>query len=251
MEIVIIGTGNTASVLGRKFKEAGHRIVQVFGRNGTAASELANMLAAEHTDRWDKIKEDADLYLLAVSDAAIEEVMKKLNLSKKTVVHTAASVSKDVLKNAAHYGIFYPLQSLRKEATSLPEIPLLIDAGDEKTLHLLKNLANSISEKVKVANDEERVKLHLAAVFSNNFVNHLYLMAEKYCVREGIDFRLLLPLIKETANRLDVLSPSQAQTGPAIRRDTPTIHKHLEVLNAYPQSKALYTLFTESIQEEG
>ena len=249
MEIVIIGTGNTASVLGRKFKEAGHRIVQVFGRNKTAASELANVLAAEHTDRWNKIKE-ADLYLLAVSDTAIEEVMSKLNLNEKTIVHTAASVSKDVLKNARHYGVFYPLQSLRKEATGLPEIPLLIDASDEKTLHLLKELANSISEKVKVVDDEERVKLHLAAVFSNNFVNHLYVMTEKYCVQEGVDFRLLLPLIKETANRLDVFSPSQAQTGPAIRCDTETIHKHLAALKAYPQWKALYTLFTESIQKE-
>jgi predicted dinucleotide-binding enzyme len=41
MDIVILGSGNVAAVLGRKFKAAGHNILQVISRNASAASSLA------------------------------------------------------------------------------------------------------------------------------------------------------------------------------------------------------------------
>jgi predicted short-subunit dehydrogenase-like oxidoreductase (DUF2520 family) len=248
MEIVIIGTGNTATVLGRKLKAAGHKIVQVFGRDTSAASQLAYELGTESTNYWNVVYRDADLYILAVSDIAIEEILEELQLPDKTIVHTAASVSKDVLKGSAHhFGVFYPLQSLKKELRHLPDIPIIIDANDDTTLKELETLAQSISDTVVEAGDEQRMKLHLAAVIVNNFVNHLYALAEAYCNNEGIDFTLLLPLIKETAERLDTISPSQLQTGPALRNDRTTVERHLALLNRYPRLKTIYETFTESI----
>ncbi|HEU0112007.1 MAG TPA: DUF2520 domain-containing protein [Flavisolibacter sp.] len=248
MQIVIIGTGNTATILARKLKEAGHNIVQVFGRDSKAASELAYELDTESTNYWNVVKKDADIYILAVSDIAIEEIMKELNLTSKTIVHTAASVSKNVLNKASdHYGVFYPLQSLRKEMKHLPDTPIIIDASDPHTHQELQQLAQTISNHVVEASDEQRLKLHLAAVFCNNFVNHLYAVAEMYCKREGLDFSILLPLIKETASRLDEMPPSESQTGPAIRNDTVTIQKHLELLKNYPDMQKLYSTLTESI----
>jgi len=250
MDIVIIGTGNTATVLGRKLRKAGHTIVQVFGRDSSKASELAYELDTESTTYWNIVNRKADLYILAVSDIAIEEVFHELQLSDKTVVHTAASVSKDVLKQGAeHYGVLYPLQSLKKDVAYLPEIPMIIDASDEKTLHMLDVLAHSISDRVVEADDETRVKLHLAAVMVNNFSNHLYALIEKYCRDEGLDFYLLQPLIRETASRLEIMPPAKSQTGPAIRGDYTTIEKHLALLNRYPQLKKIYELFSESISQ--
>ena len=250
MEIVIIGTGNTATVLGRKFKAAGHKIVQVFGRDSIAASQLAYELGTESTNYWNVVSRDADVYIVAVSDIAINEVLNELRLPDKTVVHTAASVSKDILKKASsHFGVFYPLQSLKKEQGYLPEIPVIIDASDEATLKEIDALAQSISEQVVEAGDKQRLKLHLAAVFCNNFVNHLYAITEAYCKKEGIDFGLLLPLIRETAAMLDDLPPSQSQTGPAIRHDHATIQKHLELLQEYPEMKKIYEWFSESIEK--
>jgi len=248
MEIVIIGTGNTATVLAHKLKKAGHHIVQVFGRDSMAASELAYELETDSTNYWNVVNREADIYILAVSDIAIEEVIKELHLPTSTIVHTAASVSKDVLKNAtSHYGVFYPLQSLKKGVKELPDIPVIIDASDEVTFRELEELAFSISDKVVAATDEQRVKLHLAAVFCNNFVNHIYALTANYCEKERIDFRLLLPLIEETAKRLQEISPAEAQTGPAIRNDRETIEKHLALLANYPSLQKLYALFTESI----
>jgi predicted short-subunit dehydrogenase-like oxidoreductase (DUF2520 family) len=250
MDIVIIGTGNTATVLGRKLKLAGHNIVQVYGRDTKAASELAYELDTESTNYWNVVNRDADIYLLAVSDIAIEEVMKELRLADKTIVHTAASVSKNILKTVSeHYGVFYPLQSLKKELGHSPDIPIIIDANDQETMQELEKLALSISSQVIEANDEVRMKLHLAAVFCNNFVNHLYALTEDYCKKENLDFNLLLPLIKETAARLVDMPASESQTGPAVRNDLSTIKKHKELLSGHPELKKIYELFTESISK--
>lgn len=248
MEIVIIGTGNTATILGRKLKAAGHNIVQIFGRDAKAASQLAYELDTESTNYWSVVNRNADVYILAVSDMAIAEVLHELQLPEKTIVHTAASVSKKILENeAGHYGVFYPLQTLKKNDPHLPDIPIIIDASDAETLHILENLAYTISGTVVEANDEQRQKLHLAAVFCNNFVNHIYTLMENYCRQEDIDFKLLIPLIQETALRIQTLSPAAAQTGPAMRNDQATIQKHEELLAHYPQLKAFYELFTKSI----
>jgi predicted short-subunit dehydrogenase-like oxidoreductase (DUF2520 family) len=248
MEIVIIGTGNTAAILGRKLKAAGHEIVQIFGRDSKAASDLAYELDTESTNYWNVVHKTAGLYILAVSDIAIEDVLRELRFSNQTVVHTAASVPKDVLKNASgHYGVFYPLQSLKKETRHLPDTPIILDASDVKTLQALEELAHSISDKVVHGDDDLRLKLHLAAVFCNNFVNHLYALAEQYCRREGIEFSLLLPLIEETALRMREISPSAAQTGPAVRQDLTTLDRHRELLKDYPELMRFYILFSDSI----
>lgn len=250
MDIVLIGTGNTAYVLGRKLKEAGHRIVQVYGREASAASQLAYVLDSESTNYWSVVNRSADLYLIAVSDIAIAEVVRELSLPDKTLVHTAASVSQNILQHrAGHYGVFYPLQTLKKDVEQLPDIPVIVDGDSEETKAKLLALAESISDKVLVAGDEERQKLHLAAVFCNNFVNHIYRLMYDFCAKENLDFNLLLPLIQESANRLTQMPPAQAQTGPALRGDTATLEKHLDLLKDYPQLKTFYELFTKSIQQ--
>jgi predicted short-subunit dehydrogenase-like oxidoreductase (DUF2520 family) len=248
MEIVIIGTGNTASILGHKLKAAGHTIAQIYGRNTEAASELAYELDSESTNYWSVVNRNADLYIIAVSDIAIDEIIRELNFPNKTVVHTAASVSKNVLYGASdHYGVLYPLQSLLKGSDRLPEVPIIIDASDEATFKELEAVAHTISDHVTTGSDEDRLKLHLAAVFCNNFVNHLYALMEDFCRKESISFNMLKPLIKETALRIDAISPAEAQTGPAIRQDSNTLQKHLHMLEAHPHLKAIYQLFTDSI----
>jgi predicted short-subunit dehydrogenase-like oxidoreductase (DUF2520 family) len=252
MDIVIIGTGNTATILGRKLKKAGHHIVQVFGRNASAASKLAYEFDTDSTNYWSVVKKDADVYLVAVSDDAITDVAKHLHVPGKVVAHTAGSVKQDVLKKTSHhYGVFYPLQSLRKDMSELPDIPIFVDGSDDKTKKTLESLAHSISgEKVAQAGDEARLKLHVAAVIVSNFTNHLYSLAEEYCKKEGLDFNQLIPLIEETAERIENISPKKVQTGPALRHDGETIQKHLKLLKDHPELKKIYELMTASIQSK-
>jgi predicted short-subunit dehydrogenase-like oxidoreductase (DUF2520 family) len=250
MRIVILGIGNVATVLGRMIREAEHEIVQVWGRSETGARNLADGLSAGYTTNLQSIDKGADLYLVAVSDSAIPAVADVLRLDRKLVVHTAGSVSKTVLKPcSSNYGVLYPLQSLRKEIPVLPVIPFLVDGNTGDDTALLMDFAKTLSADVQVAGDEDRLKLHVAAVIVSNFTNHLYVLAEDYCKEAGVNFKLLLPLINAIAGRLDQFSPSRLQTGPAIRNDGQTIESHLALLSDHPGLKEMYRLFTKSIQE--
>jgi predicted short-subunit dehydrogenase-like oxidoreductase (DUF2520 family) len=249
MKIVIIGTGNVATVFGKLLLRPGHRIIQVFGRNKARAGELARALGAAPCSEWNVLDRSADLYLLAISDKALYEMEQHIMLSGQLVVHTAGSVPKEVLqKISSRYGVLYPLQSLRKELEVMTEIPVLVDANTEEALAAVMDLARQISPNVTRASDEQRLKLHLAATIVNNFTNHLYAESEKFCLKENIPFHVLIPLVAETARRLEIISPALVQTGPAIRRDQVTIDKHLVMLENHPSLKKLYLLLTENIQ---
>lgn len=249
MRIVIIGTGNVATVLGRKFLAAEHEVIQVCGRNALRAAELADTLGTTFTTDIQQPDRTADLYIVVVSDAALPAVAAQLQLDKKLVVHTAGSVSKNILSTCSkNYGVLYPVQSLRREINILPEIPFLVDGNTEDDLALITDFACSLSNQVQRADDEHRLKLHVAAVIVSNFTNHLYALAQAYCLQEKTDFNMLLPLITAIADRLYQYAPADVQTGPAIRNDTPTIQKHLELLQPHESLKALYELFTHSIQ---
>lgn len=248
MEIVIIGSGNAATVLGRQLKAAGHTIAEVCGRNRDAVTTLAKELGASSCFDMQQIKPNAGFYLVAIADNALNGIEKVLQLPGRLVAHTAGSVSKDVLKKVSDtYGVFYPLQSLRKEMAEAPPIPLFIDAGDETSRHKLHVLAASVSNMVTDAGDEQRRQLHLAAVLVNNFTNHLYVLAASYCARHQLDFKLLLPLMTETVNRLQEHSPREVQTGPAARNDVVTIQRHLDMLKDDPALRHLYEWMSEDI----
>src|ERR1700693_6634290 len=154
MKIVIIGSGNVAYVLGRKMLLAGHVIKQIISRNKEHASALGGELGCGYTSTFEEINKDSDFYIIAISDSSLREMDKKLFLDKKLIVHTAGSVPKDVLKNVSrNYGVLYPLQSLRKEIKSMPEMPLLVDANTADNLTLIYDFAKSISDSVTIAGD--------------------------------------------------------------------------------------------------
>ena len=248
MNVLLIGSGNTATVLGKLITNAGHRIVQVWSRNQNHADELANQLNAEAINSLNDLTADAEICIMAVSDLVIPEIADQLRLQKKVLVHTAGSVSKEVLKNSSpNYGVLYPLQSLNKNMTSLPETPILIDGSSDDVKALLIDFASSFSPKVSLADDETRMQMHLSAVIVSNFSNHLYALMEGYCTQQQLNFQLLHPIIAEVANRLVSGTAYDLQTGPARRGDDSTIQKHLHMLKEDPKLQKLYQIFTESI----
>lgn len=248
MNITIIGSGNVATVLGRLLAGSGYRISQVLSRNMQHARALASELSADAISSVDELSPGSEIYIVAVTDDYLREISSWLKLNGQLVVHTAGSVELEVLKKtSSNYGVFYPLQSLRKELDTIPGIPLLIDANTEQGKSKLFSLAHSISDIVWNANDEERKKLHLAAVMTNNFSNHLYALAEEFCKKEGVEFGMLYPLLSETVRRLKDDSPQNLQTGPAARNDIQTIEKQRDMLDAYPRLQKLYDFFTKSI----
>lgn len=248
MQIVIIGSGNTATVISKLLLANGFQISQVVSRNIKHAQILANELNCNAVDFSSPMDEKADIYLIAVSDKVIHEVVNYIPKNNKLILHTAGSVSKNVLETVSNqFGVLYPLQSLRKEIDKIPDIPFLVDGNNEVVVEMIMQIGKKISNHVDIANDEKRLKLHLSAVMVNNFTNHLYTMAADYCKKEQLEFDLLKPLIFETANRLKNVHPNDVQTGPAIRNDSDTIEQHEKLLENYPELKELYIYFTKQI----
>jgi predicted short-subunit dehydrogenase-like oxidoreductase (DUF2520 family) len=250
MKVVMIGSGNVATVLGGKAAAAGHDLVQVVARSPEPAARLAGDWGCAYTTRWEEVDPTADIYIVAISDRGLEGLGNVLSLPGRLVVHTAGAVALSaLLPVSTHCGVLYPLQSLKAAVRPYPEIPLLVDAHRPEDLPTIRAFAETLSRQVQTAGDGDRLKLHLAAVLTNNFSNFLYTLADDFCYREGIDFSLLQPLIQETADRLRRFPPGEMQTGPAVRGDKATSERHLKLLSNYKIAKELYSLFTIKIEE--
>ncbi|MCU0382248.1 MAG: DUF2520 domain-containing protein [Chitinophagaceae bacterium] len=248
-DIVLVGTGHVATVLGRLCRQAGHRVLQVYGRNLEAAGELAAELGAEALVSPAALDDRADMCIVAISDAALPSLGNWMPKRPYPVVHTAGSVSMEVLSGISEQiGVLYPLQSLRKDQPGIPEIPFMVQGNSKDTEHLLRSFARSLSGLVHHAGEEERRRMHLAAVFTSNFFNHLATLARQYCRDNDVDFQMLLPLLLETVGRMEWEDPANLQTGPAIRNDQPTIDRHVSMLQDRPHMQRIYQLMTDSIR---
>ena len=245
IRIVLIGFGNVAQHLLQAFAQSDAiEVIQLFARNKEKASLLLD--STKITDNLATLKE-ADLYIIAISDNAIAEVAKQLHFQNKLVVHTSGSVSIDALCATNRKGVFYPLQTFSKnKEVNFKEIPICIEAENLEDYKLLETIAKSISDKVFSIDSNQRKALHVSAVFVCNFVNHLYKIGNDICDANGIPFEILQPLILETANKITMLSPNEAQTGPAKRKDTQTINAHLQFLSDNNQQE-IYKILTKSI----
>jgi predicted short-subunit dehydrogenase-like oxidoreductase (DUF2520 family) len=250
MIVTIIGTGNVATVLSKLILSKGHNILQIYGRTNESAKTLADHVHAEAIIDVEKLNLNADIYIVCVADKAIEIITKKLHVNNKLLLHTAGSVKKEILQNSSsNFGVLYPIQSIRKDMNLEIKIPFLIDANNVESLNQLEKFAKSISNDVTSGNDVQRLNLHIAAVFANNFVNYMYVQSAIICEENNLEFTLLQPLIEETALRLKTNHPKDVFTGPAIRKDTTTIQKHQQALAQQPKLLELYNSITKMIME--
>jgi predicted short-subunit dehydrogenase-like oxidoreductase (DUF2520 family) len=249
MRIVLIGAGNIATHLGKALARNNQQIVQVFSRTEIHAIDLASQLECPYTTEIRDLILDADLYLIAVKDSAIQPLLETEFFKTRFIVHTSGSVPISVFESfCSNYGVFYPLQTFSKETSlDFKGIPILIEANTKENHSMLEKLAALLSEKILSVSSEERLWIHLAAVFANNFVNHFYYIAGQLLKDHDLDFNLLKPLILETATKAVLNSPGAGQTGPAVRKDNQVMELHLKILSQYPEWERLYQLISENI----
>ncbi len=247
--IAMIGAGNVSFHLTKAFFKAGKNIVQIFGRNTDNGNSLAESVSAEFITDLSNLTIDADLYIVSVPDNVLIEVLDKINIPNKLIVHTSGTSEIEILKNTSgNYGVFYPLQTFTKtKNVDFKNIPVCIEANNKTNLYLLSILAKSISDDVKEITSEQRIILHVAAVFACNFSNYLYTIADEILEEHNLSFDLIKPLIQETAEKIQTHKPSYAQTGPAKREDYQTIETHLKALSKFPEFKDIYEILSKKI----
>ncbi len=245
-KIALIGCGNVATNMGIALQQKGYSISIVYGHTKKNAQELSALLKCKWTTTPQEIK-DADIYLTALKDSVAREVWQQINFDNKLVLHTAGSLPANVLQPYTNnYGVIYPLMTLsQKRILDFTTIPLFIEANTPENLEKTRHIAHSISNIVQETDSETRGKIHLAAVWANNFTNYAYAVAGEILKKENIPFNTLLPLIDETARKVHDMTPIEAQTGPAIRMDQNIIKKHLSIME--DKEAELYKKISEGI----
>ena len=248
IKIVLLGAGNVGTHLCRALQnKEGLEIIQWYNRSlNSLEKELVPFAVTQNLN--DII--EADLYIISVSDTAIPAISKALEGKNGLIAHTAGSIPMEVLGAHQNHGIFYPLQTFSKQKeVDFNQIPLCLEANQPENLNLLKKVAQSLGGPVHLIDSAQRKALHVAAVFVNNFTNHLYTIGEELCKAHKVPFSVLQPLIAETADKIKHLPPSAAQTGPAARGDQKILKDHLQYLTKESHQK-LYQLISASIQQQ-
>jgi predicted short-subunit dehydrogenase-like oxidoreductase (DUF2520 family) len=251
-KIALIGTGNVAWHLALAFENVGHVITDVYSRKKENATDFSKALYhAEPTDALDFSKSTAEIFIMAVSDDAIESIAQNLQLPPNSILaHTSGAAGLNQLgySNTENTGVFYPLQTFSKnKKVSIDHVLLCIEGSNNDTSSRITDLAKSITSNVQLIDSKKRKSIHLAAVFACNFANHMFTLSKEIMNHQGLDFELLKPLIAETLNKSLEVGPENAQTGPAKRNDLETLDKQHKALENDPEVAELYRLISQHI----
>ena len=250
-DFCFIGAGNLATKLSLALKNNGFNITQVYSKTLQSAENLAKKLGSSFTNSVSEINTNADLFIVALKDDVIEDVLSKINFQNKLIIHCAGSLPLFVLaKYSSNFGVLYPLQTFSKNRdVNFEEIPLFVEANSKKNEEIILSIADKISNTATILNSEKRQMLHVSAVFACNFVNYFYTIAADLLESSGIAFEVLRPLIMETAEKVMNMEPEEAQTGPALRFDKKIMEKHMELLNSNKDYQELYMSVSKGIFE--
>ncbi len=252
LPVFLIGSGNLATHLSIALNNKGLHFESVWSRNIENAKILSEKIKTNYTNNISELFKKQAIYLICVPDNNINNVAKQLNSSNSILIHTSASTNISVLKKYnANSGVFYPLQTFSKNSTlvNFKNLPIFIEYSNSNVKNLLTNWSKLINAKLYKANSEKRLLIHVAAIFANNFTNHMLAISQELAIQNNIDFELFKPLINETFEKIKKMNPSKSQTGPAIRNDKITIKKHLKVLHNSPDFAKIYSFVSNNIKE--
>lgn len=248
MKIVIVGSGNVAESLAQAVAEAeGLELVQIFARNEERGRKVAELAQTE----WSGSSlAKADLYLISVSDNAVEAVAKSLPIPEGAVVaHTAGCCTLDALAPHEHRAVFYPFQTFSVgRKVDFKRGYIFVEGATNHALQVAEKVAHTLTENVLPADTARRAVIHLSGVFACNFANAMYANASEILAKEGLPFDIVAPVIEETAKKVvESKNPALSQTGPARRGDSQTLERHRKMLADEAQKRELYDKISEDI----
>ncbi len=249
LNFCFIGAGNLATHLSTALVKNGFNVTQVYSKTEQSAKMLAEKLQSSFTISSKEIDKTVDVYVVALKDDAIDEVLLQIDFQNKLVIHCAGSLPLSILgKYSSNTGVLYPLQTFSKHREiNFDQIPVFVEANSKKNEKKILAIAQKISKNVSVLNSEKRLILHVSAVFACNFVNYMYTVASDLLKSNEIPFEVIRPLIMETAEKVITIDPEKAQTGPAVRFDEKLINKHIDYLKDNKVYQELYMSLSKGI----
>ena len=229
IRISILGYGNVGRHLAKAFYDKKSiELVQIYDRSAIADDDRPGNTATTNqlADLF-----PADIFLLCLKDDIIEDIAHQIPHQNAIIAHTSGSLG--LMKGVEHSAVFYPLQTFNANIPlDYQKIPFCLEAKLSIDFKILEKLVGELGAKAYPIDSQKRQYLHLAAVFVANFTN--------FCYQQGHD-------IEQTAQKIKMMKPKEAQTGPASRGDLSTMNRHLSQLND-PEKKEIYQLISQAIQ---
>jgi predicted short-subunit dehydrogenase-like oxidoreductase (DUF2520 family) len=249
----ILGSGNVAWHFSRLLLDAGYNLREIYIRNEANDIDFAPFGNIKKVRNITDISPYSDFYFFCVSDDAINTLVESFPFNPtefQICLHTSGSVPVSVFSSLCkRYGSIWPLQTLKKSVIPLyPDYPLFINASDPQTENILYEVGTSLAHTCIATTETQKAEMHLAAVMTGNFINHLLSSGFDYCFSNQLEFAWLRSLIMETVQKsLHSPDPSLVQTGPASRHDIKTLERHMEMLKDEKPLRELYQILSESI----
>ena len=245
MKIAIIGAGSVGTNLHHAFELKGIKTELIHARpltDPTAERSYSNAVRLPQ----------ADIYIYAIADQALREVVSVIHAPKALHLHTSGTMPIDVFgEDKPHAGVLYFFQSFSrtKMIDDWSSIPCFVEGKNIDDVAAIYSLAQNLTGHIYEANRHDRERLHIAGVFANNYSNLMFRIAADLLRDTRIPFEALLPLIDNTAAKVHSMTPCDAQTGPAQRGDLAVIKHHLEVLRTMDNGQATSNLRGFSAEE--
>lgn len=231
--ISIIGYGRLGKLLQKTLERAGYDQISVVKKD-------------------DEILFLNDFIFITVPDESIRTVIEEIGdsgliLKDKTIAHCSGAVGLDVFNDLARskiaFGCFHPMMAITESSNSFDGITFDV-CGNDEFISGITPLADDLNAEIIVVNEEEKAKLHVAAVITSNYLVTLIGLAQELFKDSELDEKQLrkslLPLMESVLNNMQDQTPEKALTGPISRRDLTTLNVHSQLLVENPRVSKIY-----------
>jgi predicted short-subunit dehydrogenase-like oxidoreductase (DUF2520 family) len=212
--------------------------VNVIGRG-----RVGSAIAARLEQRGVELREDAELMLLCVPDAAIRDVARCLAPRQGWIAHVSGAAPLSSLEpHARRFGL-HPLQTFTRArgAEQLDGAFAAVTAESEEARSRGFELARLLGLQPFELADDARPLYHAGAAIASNYLVTLHRVASELFRAAGAPPEALVPLMRRTIENGFEL------TGPIERGDWETVAAHREAIRATrPDLEPLYDVLAEA-----
>ena len=243
-DIYILGKGALGSSLEASLVENGFNI-QIFGRN--QLHEYPYPLKG--------------ILFICTDDKNIKNVVDELiserasELDSLMVLHCSGAALLEELSPLKNYGarlgVSHPIQTfILGNKASFKDVFVSVQTESDDVYREISQLFIRLGATTERVSQEEKMALHIAAVFTSNF-----LVSNLYASQRVLDaFNLPLasknifaPLYQQAIKNIGEKNLINALSGPAKRGDMDTIHNHETMLENHPELAQMYKILTNNL----
>jgi predicted short-subunit dehydrogenase-like oxidoreductase (DUF2520 family) len=207
------------------------------------AGRVGSAVAARLAERGVETRDDADVVLLCVPDAAIPDVASSLAPGRGWIGHTSGATPLSALgPHERRFGL-HPLQSftLARGPEQLDGAYAAVTGETEEARSVGFELARLLGLEPFALAEEDRALYHAGAAIASNYLVTLHRAAAGIFEGVGAPVEGLRPLMQ------GVIDSGFELTGPIARGDWTTVDRHLDAIRARaPRVEPLYRVLAEA-----